>query len=113
VGVWIAIIATAAIVTWRLRRDPVRTEDASVTDDLPPDIRRDLHSDAVRLNKQQLWIALPAAIVAAMAVPLAFVMGRVDLEMRTIAAAGVVLAWAIRTCLEWRRLRQIDPYRYE
>jgi len=114
VGEWIAIIAmAAAIVVLRLRADSGRTEDRSVKYDLPPDIRRDLHSDAVRLNKQQFWFVVPAAILAAIAVPLAFVVGSGHLVMRSIAAAAALLAWAIRTCLEWRRLRQVDPYQYD
>ena len=113
-GVWIAIVVMAAVVTWRFRPAPPGITSPSKTDDLAPDVRRDLHSDAVRLNRQQLWLALLGLVLVAVAVPLDYFLSHGQpLESSTLWAAGVVLVWIIRTCLEWRRLRQIDPYRYE
>jgi len=81
-------------------------------DDLSPEIRRDLHDDAVRLNKQQFWLVLPAVMLVAIALPLTFLIGG-HLLVRTIEASALLLAWFVRTILEWRRLRQVDPYQYD
>jgi hypothetical protein len=117
VGVWIAIVVMAALVTWRFRPAQPASPSSSKTDDLPPDVRRDLHTEAVRQNRQQLWFALLGVILAVWAVPTAYIIGVFrDSFYRlgeTLIAAGTVLVWAVRTGLEWRRLRQIDPYQYD
>ncbi len=43
-----------------------------MSEELPPDVRRDLHGDAVRLNRQQLWFSLAGLILVAVAVPTAY-----------------------------------------
>jgi len=117
VGVWIAIVVMAAIVTSRFRPAPAATLSSSKTDDLPPDVRRDLHAEAVRQNRQQVWFALLAVILAALAVPTAYTIGMFRGSFyqlgETLIAAGTVLAWVVRTGREWRRLRQVDPYQYD
>ena len=113
-GVWIAIVVMAALVTWRVRPVQAASPAPSKTNDLPPDVRRDLHTEAVRQNRQQVWFALLAVILAALAVPTAYTIGMFRGSLyqlgETLIAAGGVLIWVVRTCLEWRRLRQVDPY---
>ena len=116
-GVWIAIVVMAAVVTWRFRPGQAAIPTLSKTVDLPPDVRRDLHTEAVRQNRQQVWFALLAVILAALAVPTAYTIGMFRGSFyqlgETLIAAGTVLIWIVRTGLEWRRLRQVDPYQYE
>jgi hypothetical protein len=116
-GIVIAIIIMAGLVTWRLRPAQAPRPSSSSTNDLPPDVRRDLHADAVRLNRQQLWFALVGVILVAVAVPTAYILGTFRGNFyrlgRTLIAAGAVLVWAVSTGLEWLRLRQLDPSQYE
>ena len=116
-GIWIAIIVMAALVTWRFRPAQPGHPSSSKTDDVSPDVRRDLHTEAVRQNRQQLWFALLAVILAALALPTAYTIGMFRGSLyqlgETVIAAGGVLVWVVRTCLEWRRLRQVDPYQYD
>ena len=83
-----------------------------MNENLPPDVRRDLHSDAVRVNRQQLWFALLGIVLVAIAVPISFLI-RPYWMWRTFFAAGMMLVWVGRTVLEWRRLRRIDPSQYD
>ena len=116
-GVWIAIVVMAAVVTWRFRPAQPAMPSSSKTDGVSPDLRRDLHTEAVRQNRQQLWFALLAVILAAVAVPTAYAIdvfhGSFYQLGETVIAAGAVLVWVVRTCVEWRRLRQVDPYQYD
>jgi hypothetical protein len=117
VGVWIAIVVMAAVVTWRFRPAQASSPSSVKTHDVSPDVRRELHTEAVRQNRQQLWFALPVVILAALALPTAYTIGVFRGSFyqlgETLIAAGAVLAWVVRTCLEWRRLRQVDPYQYD
>jgi hypothetical protein len=117
VGIWIAIIVMAALVTWRFRPAQPGSPSSSKTYDVSPDVRRDLHTEAVRQNRQQLWFALLAVILAALALPTAYTIGMFRGSLyqlgETLIAAGGVLVWVVQTCLEWRRLRQVDPYQYD
>jgi hypothetical protein len=114
VGVWIAIVVMAALVTLRFRS---ASGSSSKTNDVSPDVRRDLHTEAVRQNRQQLWFALLVVILAALALPTAYTngmfRGSLYQQGETVIAAGGVLVWVVRTGLEWRRLRQVDPYQYD
>jgi hypothetical protein len=116
VGVWIAIVVMAALVTGPLRPAQPASPTPAKTN-LPPDVRRDLHTEAVRQNRQQVWFALLAVILAALAVPTAYTIGVSRGSFyrlgETLILAGTVLAWVVRTGLEWRRLRQVDPYQYD
>src|SRR5215217_170252 len=106
----------AAVVTWRYRPAQAAIPSSSKTDDVSPDVRRDLHTEAVRQNRQQVWFALLAVILAALALPTAYTIGMFRGSFyqlgETVIAASAVLVWVVRTGLEWRRLRQVDPYQY-
>ena len=116
-GIWIAIIVMAAVVTWRFSPAQPGSPSSSKKDEISPDVRRDLHTEAVRQNRQQLWFALLAVMLAVLALPTAYTIGMFRGSLyqlgETVIAAGGVLVWVVRTCLEWRRLHQVDPYQYD
>jgi hypothetical protein len=80
---------------------------------LAVDVRRALHSDAVVLNRQQLWFVLPAAGLVALAIWSQFVVGVDRRAATTLWESGLVLAWAAKIVMEWRRLKRVNPDEYE
>src|SRR5690348_3696468 len=82
-------------------------------DGLAPDVRRDLHRDAVVLNRKQLWVVLAALVLLMAAVTEALVIRDPRFTHRTLGAAIAFLIWAGRTCREWWRLRHVNPDEYE
>ena len=81
--------------------------------DLPADVRRDLHRDAVILNRKQLWFVLTGLGLLTLAVIEAVLIRDSRFTNRTLAAGIVFLVWAGRTAREWWRLRHVNPEDYE
>lgn len=82
-------------------------------DERRPTARRSSRSPQRCCSIEQATTVVCASclILVAIAVPVALIDRR--LLRRTIGAAALMLIWVVRTCLEWRRLRQIDPYQYQ